>query len=96
MADCASDDEADEYDSEEDGEFVEFDPDDHDESVHHSNSRSSFIGRQTDPVLHDQTAAQIIGDPTSYATFVCPVCGDIFDNTIRVYLFYRHLDTPLH
>jgi hypothetical protein len=46
--------------------------------------------------LQDQTAPQTHGGDAPNATFVCPVCRDVFDPKLPLYQFYRRLNTPLH
>jgi hypothetical protein len=56
---------------------------------------TSKFRKNTGPSTHlkqqCQTASDVTGSVNPYATFVCPVCGDIFGSTLPLYLFYRHL-----
>jgi hypothetical protein len=101
-SDDGSDDELDVIDSdEEDGDHPnegnedEEDRDDVDSDEEHHHNR--VIKEHTcHRRLQDQTAPQIHEGDAPNATFVCPVCGDVFDPKLPVYQFYRHMDKPLH
>lgn len=72
-------------------------PDDHLSLDRETTRRQAAVGHSTHKLLQDQTASNILGATTTpHATFLCPVCGDVFDPSFRLYPFYRHLDDPIH
>jgi hypothetical protein len=66
-----------------------------DEVEHHPQVRHP-TGCGTHFDLQCRTASDVLGGDNPQATFVCPVCGDIFDTSFLLYLFYRHLQDPVH
>ena len=95
--DGVPDDKQDELDIEEDSDGELVDNDFQPEMANPVNTdppgyRQTIMQHHADKLLQDQTAAQII-DTVGYATFICPVCRDIFNHTFPLYLFYRHLNS---